>query len=48
MRKKLALIALLIIMVSVFILNSRQLVKYIVERDEVIEWQSYSEEELII
>lgn len=48
MRKRLAVIVMLFTMVfSVFILNCGQPMKYIAERDEVIEWHSYSEEGLV-
>lgn len=44
MRKRVALIIMLFTMVSAFILNFGQAVKYIAEKDEIIEWQCYEEE----
>lgn len=47
MRKRLAVIIMLLTMVSVFILNFGQPMKYIVENDGIIEWHSYGEEKLV-
>ncbi len=46
MRKKLVIV-MLFAMISVFILNSGQTIKYIAENDGVIEWQSYGEKEKV-
>lgn len=47
MRKRLAILVILFTMVSVFILNYGQPVNHISENDGVIEWHSYSREELV-
>ena len=47
MRKRIGIIVLLITMLSVFTLSSRQPVVYIAEDDEVIEWQSYDAKEIV-
>ena len=46
MRKKLAIVMLFAI-ISMFILNSGQTIKYIAENDGIIEWKSYGEEGLV-
>ena len=46
MRKRMGLIVLLFVMISIFIFNCGQSIKYIAEDDEVIEWQCYGEKEL--
>lgn len=49
MKKRLALIGIIMLftMVSVLTLYCGQPVSYITEKDEVIEWHSYSDEELV-
>lgn len=47
MRNRIIGILILFAMISMFVLNCGQSVKYIAERDEEFEWQSYSLEELI-
>lgn len=47
MRKKLVLAIILFTIVSVFILNYEQPMKYIAKGDGVIEWHTYSNEELV-
>lgn len=47
MRMRVALIVVLFTMVSVLILNFGQPIRYIAEKDEVIEWQCYGEGKLV-
>ena len=47
MKNRVIEILILFVMISMFVLNCGQSVKYIAEDDEIIDWQSYSEEWLV-